>query len=497
MNTSGSVEEPFVVIGSGPSGAIAASELAQSGARVVMLEAGQAPPKGLIIRAAGHTVIRLRSSDALQTNRHKIRGDPRTEWFSTLAPGGLSNYWTAAVPRFAPEDFTDGGRLDARFVWPVSYDELSPFYGLAEDFLTITGPTTSLSVLPAGHVAYRERMSHGWRAVADADAGGRFTVLAAARGRKWLIARRGSEFNSYHVIVRPMERSSSFELRVGCWVTRIVVSKDGSAATGVEYVDQATGTRRVMPARAVVLAAGTIDSTRILLASQSSAHDAGLGNDHGVVGRYLHDHPKEWNVVEFTKPLPLIDHPMYIARDAYADTPPLHGSSATIGLASRKQRPLAWAHRSGTRFGIQTFAMMIPDDVVGVRLPALGPSATVSDAIAEPTVELNIRYRSQELASLSAARERMQSIFSDAGYPVRVIAEDWVPRPGASVHYAGTARMHDDPQFGVVDRWNRVHGTPNVAVVDMSAFTTNPEKNPTLTSMALAARAARNLATDT
>jgi choline dehydrogenase-like flavoprotein len=68
--------------------------------------------------------------------------------------------------------------------------------------------------------------------------------------------------------------------------------------------------------------------------------------------------------------------------------------------------------------------------------------------------------------------------------------------PGSAVHYAGSARMHERPEFGVVDAYNRIHGVPNVVVCDASCFTTGPEKNPTLTAMAIAARAGRRLAAD-
>src|SRR4029079_13612361 len=96
--------------------------------RVVVLEAGERPPTGLIVRAAGKTMARWRAHGALTHDRHRAMGDPATEWFSSLSPGGLSNYWTAAVPRFSPEDFTDGGRLDERFAWPVGYHGLVPLH---------------------------------------------------------------------------------------------------------------------------------------------------------------------------------------------------------------------------------------------------------------------------------------------------------------------------------------------------------------------------------
>ena len=468
---------------------MAAHELTRLGTHVMLLEAGLKPPDGLIVKVAGHVLLRWRTGGQLLEDRHVSLGDPQTEWFSSMSPGGLSNYWTAAVPRFAPEDFTDGGRIDERFVWPLTYPELEPYYELAEEVLSISGSTRSLPTLPAGVVRYPSEMPSGWRAVAEASGADRFTVMPLARGGRWIVARRGSEFNSYHVIVKPLETASTFELRLGARVTRIIVDVAVRAATGVEYVDAATGVLSVMRCDAVVLAAGAIDSARILLSSKSPSTDQGLGNDNGVVGRYLHDHPREWWIADFEKPLPLVAHPIYLARQPYAGSQPLRGSSATIGRASTWQRPMEWAHRPGNRFGVQIFGTMIPDEAVGVELLAADARSS-----AHPRVGLRIRYSDADVATLSAAQANFQSIFADAGYPVKVMPEAWMPRPGSSVHFAGCVRMHENPAFGVLDRWGAIHGTPNVVVADLGAFTTNPEKNPTLTSMALAARAVRHLA---
>jgi choline dehydrogenase-like flavoprotein len=88
------------------------------------------------------------------------------------------------------------------------------------------------------------------------------------------------------------------------------------------------------------------------------------------------------------------------------------------------------------------------------------------------------------------------AVFRAAGIAAEPLAPFDPMSPGSSVHYAGTVRMHDDPRVGVLDRWNRMHVAPNVLVTDMSCFTTSPEKNPTLTAMALSARAAERLAQD-
>lgn len=475
-----------IVIGSGPSGAMAARELTDRGVPVTLLEAGTSPPAGLIVRAGGHTVARWRSRAAMSDDRHVRADDQVVEWYSSLSPGGLSNYWTAAVPRFAPEDFTDGGRLDERFVWPVGYDDLVPFYEVAEDLLRITGSARSLPVLPAGHVAHPSSVPAPWQALAGHGWADSVTMLPMAIGHPWMIARRGSEFNSYHVVVRPLERCDSFRLVLGATVSRLVLSADGGRVEGVEYVDTASHARVTMRADAVVLAAGTIDTTRLLLSSIPGAED-----ELSLIGRYLHDHPRVWWWATLGRPMPALPLPMYLARRAYSDSPPLSGSSASIGLAASRDRLRAAAHVPINRVGAQVFGTMIPSDHRGVRLADSG-----TDRFGLPRVTIDLAYDDRSLATLHDAAERFMQMCADGGNPAVVHHGDWRPRPGNSVHYAGTVRMHADARHGALDEWNRLRGVANLVVTDMACFTTNPEKNPTLTAMALAARAARRLATD-
>ncbi|CAM9842179.1 unnamed protein product [Phaeothamnion confervicola] len=482
--------ERVIVVGSGPAGAIAARELVRAGVPVTMLESGLRPPSGIIVRAAGQTLLRRRDGSDLLSRRHVAIGDRDTEWWSSLSPGGLSNYWTAAVPRFAPADFDDGARIDDRFRWPVSYDDLTPFYDVAEDLLSITGPATSIPLVPGGRARYRRDVPSDWKRAFAGQHTDELTVLALARGAKWMIARRGSEFNSYHVIVAPLLSNASFELRVGAHVRRLATADDGSVI-GVECTDRTSGQASVVRGRAVVLAAGTVDTTRILLSSTSSAWPDGVGNQHGLVGRYLHDHTREWWPVELDRPLTLLDHPLYLAREAHEDTEPLSGASATIGLATPRDRLQTFIGRAGKRFGVQVFGTMVPDEDHRVTL-----SPTRVDEFGNPVVQLDVAYDERTLRVLTRMKERFVEVFADVGIGATIEPVEWTPRPGSSVHFAGSVRMHDRPESGVVDRWNRVHGVENVLVTDMSSFTTNPEKNPTLTAMALSARAARHLAAD-
>lgn len=483
-------DDRVIVIGSGPCGAMAAATLVGRGVNVLMLDAGLRAPRGLIVRAAGNTVMRRMGWAEYSTDRLDPATTDDVDWISSLSLGGLSNYWTAAVPRFAPADFLDGKRLDERYVWPITYDELIPHYERAEQALTVTAGE-AISGVPSNTTSFTKRLPADWRQLAAAATrhGHGVGALPMAKGRPWMAARRGTEFCSYHCVIAPLLTSSNFELTTGAHVVRLDWS--GERVDTVTYIDRRTRRVETVRGRAVVVAAGAIDSTTLLLRSTSTDFPSGLGNSNGLVGRYLHDHPREWWTAVPERPMRALAHPVYVARDAHDDAEPLMGSSITLGLSATKERLRTYYRGRSAAFGAQVFGTMVPTPDVGVALPA---GAATDDPAVRPV--LTLRYDAAAVDNLMAARERLRTVFADAGLGLAVPGPFHELRPGSSVHYGGSVRMHASPEFGVLDGWNRIHDAPNVVVADSSCFTTGPEKNPTLTAMAIAARAAQQLATD-
>lgn len=482
-----------VVVGSGPSGAVAAAQLVAKGLDVVMLDAGVRAPVGGLFRVRGNTVIRF-VRGAPENHRHVAVGDPRTEWYSSRSQGGLSNFWTAAVPRFHPRDFADGEVLDARYRWPVSYAELEPFYASVERMMEVTSGNGQLD-LPANVRTYFRRQPDEWLAFAATvgKLGHSVGTLPMAHGAPTTLVARPTGWNSYHCVVKPLLSSPRFSLIRGAQVQRLVWSASEGRVTAVQYVDLAQGgVPRQIACRAVVVAAGTLDSTRILLQSRSPEFPDGLGNDAGVVGRYLHDHPRQWWPARLDRALPILAHPMYVARGKYGVDAPLMANSLTIGMVGAITRVKAWFGASSPMVGVQVFGTMVPQAHHRVELSR---TADGSDNTRGPLV-IDIAYDEQTLRNMAAARDRFVAVFHSAGIAAEPLGPFDPMLPGSSVHYAGSIRMHDDRSVGALDRWNRVHSAPNVVVTDMSCFTTSPEKNPTLTAMALSARAAERLALD-
>jgi choline dehydrogenase-like flavoprotein len=485
-------ERQVVVIGSGPAGAAAARELVQNGITVTMLEAGSSLPHGLLVRLGGKNLYR-RVPPLQEEAGHSVSGDPRTQCFVKFAAGGLSNNWTGAVPRFAPEDFTEGERLHERFRWPITYSDLVSYYDKIERSLEITADPRDVPQLPGGYASYRNRIPNDWQ---DVERSARkrnqgFTTYPLADGPPNLLVRRGTAFNSYTGIVRPLLNSPIFRLETGAHALHLEWSPTKQAVDGVVYHSRHSGKLERLQASAVVIACGPLGSAKLLHNSVCSDFPNGLGNSRGLLGRFLHDHPREWWSFEMDRPRTFLSPSAYLTRLPYDSSAPLLATSWTLGTASMQDRIRSRLGLKGTQVGVQLLGTMIPSEACVAK-----PSTTKKDEFGLPALDVSIRYSDAEVENVVRSRQHLMDLMDDTGS--RAALGEIVPTlfPGTAAHYGGTARMHATPEYGVVDAWNRVYDTPNVLVCDASCFTTACEKNPTLTVMAIAARAATRLAHD-
>jgi choline dehydrogenase-like flavoprotein len=468
------------------------SELVRLGLRVTLLDAGQRPVRGVIVRAGGKTIFRWAEAAGLRRERYVATGDATAEWNASLSLGGLSNYWTATVPRMAPDDFTEGAQLDERFRWPISYADLDPFYERVERELSVTAGDPVLG-LPRGFANYHSPLHNDWAAFAQraADNGDGVGVVPMAKGPPWVVARRPTGFNSFHGLVKPLLADPRFRLIRGAVAVHIDTGGGQGTDVSVRYADKASRQRRTVHCRAVVVAAGAVASTKLLLQSKTPDFPDGLGNTHGLVGKYLHDHARQWWPARLERPMPELSHPMYITRQSVGESDPLRASSLTLGMVGAKARIRSWYGGRSDTIGVQVLGTMVPSSDCIVQLRDGG-----ADDPMEDVVELRIQYDDEVRKTVAAARDRFAQIFGQAGLRATPLGPFHDITPGTSVHYGGTIRMHADRRFGVLDAWNRVYDAPNVLVCDASCLPTGPEKNPTLTSMAIAARAVHRLASD-
>jgi choline dehydrogenase-like flavoprotein len=485
-------ERRAIVVGSGPSGAIAAMTLLERGIPVTMLESGTRYQPGMLLRIFGINAYRKWPA-VEQVSTYGSTADGTALWRQTLSAGGLSNLWTGAVPRFAPEDFTDGERLHERYRWPLTYADLEPYYSRVERLLRVVGNPTPVAMLPPAAIAHPRRLPRAWQpvAVAARSHGHDLTLVPMADGPPWQLRRAAAAFNSFTCIVRKLQRHPHFELQLGAHALRLDWNAAARQVDAVVYVDRATGTQHRLGGAAVVLAAGPLASTKLLLNSTSADFPDGLGNSRGLLGRYLHDHAHHWYTMRLEGRLPRVGHPIYLTRAPYAESAPLLAAASTISPLSRLDRVLAHTALRTNRFGVVVFGTMVPTmDHYVAR------SERRHDAFGMPDLDIHISYDADVRQTIASAKARMGAIMATAGYDSSIDGDTPLSAPGASAHYGGTVRMHASPQYGLLNAWNRLHHADNVSVVDASAFTTGPEKNPTLTAMALATRAMERLAED-
>jgi choline dehydrogenase-like flavoprotein len=314
-----------------------------------------------------------------------------------------------------------------------------------------------------------------------------------AYGAETTVTPSGTVFNSFVRLIKPELGSGRLTVRFNARVTRLEWSPDARRVDAVVIRDARTGAESRLACGGVVLAAGAIRTPEILLASTSAEFPEGLGNTHGVLGRYMHDHPLGKLVIDLDAPIP-IHPPAYLTRPTLERdaAPPLYAAacmqwSGTPMLVEsiRRGRPgrLSW-------LGFSVFGTMAPTLDNWLALDASQPKPDGGARL-----KLNIRHPPEARVALDKARDDIVDILARAGRKPRV--RSWQVEPvGDSKHYGGTCRMHASARFGMLDGVGRLHAVRNVAVVDSSAFTTGPEKNPVLTAMALAARAGHHLAED-
>lgn len=478
-----------VVVGTGPAGAAAALFLSRAGLEPLLLEAGSGSAAlGLTARVRGLTVAKVKPPLATRTDL-TMTGDPTAVLFEALAPGGLSNHWACAVPRFSRDDFEDAARAGEVYTWPLGYSDLVPWYEQIEPLLRVAGSLQSVPALPSGKVTAPWSLDPEWDGVVEgaAKVGRDVVTMPYAFGAGTTLVRAATPLNSYSRLVNPIEQDGGLSVRYDARVLRLVWSSSERRVTAIVLRDPRTGSESTIPCRAVVLAAGAINSAQILLESSSPDFPEGLGNGHGVLGRYFHDHPVAKIVVDLGKRVPMAPA-SYITRPTLGRTNPLY-AAAYMQWASSSARARTGFTGRARRLGFSIFGTMapIPEDriMLGRQKSKYGGSSLL----------VSLRHPPEASTLLEQARDDLLAILAYAGWDPHVATFNIEP-PGTSVHYGGTCRMHASPRFGVVDGDCRVHGVRNVAVADSSVFTTGPEKNPVLTAMALAGRAAHKLADD-
>jgi choline dehydrogenase-like flavoprotein len=525
-------ESDVLIVGAGASGAAAAWRLARAGLRVTCLErGGWVDPDDVPSRRADWELAR-------QTTHHPNPNVRRNAWDYPIADdtaaikpmmynavGGSTLHWGAHFPRFRPADFRVRSLDGVADDWPLSYAELDPYYDENDRIMGVAGihgdpgnPPRSARPMPplppgrGAEVMARAFDRLGWHWWVS-DAAINSVPYGDGRGAcnncgpcdlGCPVGARSSTDVAYW----PLALKAGARLVTGARVFEIETDARGRA-TGVAYRDETGATRRHRAA-VVILAANGVGTARLMLLSRSKAHPHGLGNGHDLVGRHLMHHPTGMVTGVFDAPLEGFKGPFAtsILCQQFYETDPARGfvrgfqmqlvrSDAPLGTAVGVYLPrVPWGAGHHARF-LEVFGRTASLTVTTEDLPrpenrvTLDAELTDADGVPAPRMTYSLDDNTRKMIAFGLDRAR--EAFAEAGAR-EAIAQDLLE--GAGFHLLGTARMGDDPERSVVDRWSRVHSAPNVLVVDGSAFVTAAALNPTPTIQALALRAADALLRD-
>lgn len=522
-----------VIVGAGPSGAIMSLVLAEAGLKVLCLEQGGWTPSAQHPQADPEWEWRRYKEWAIQPWHRGRADDPPVESdtsqiYTWAGVGGASTIYTALWPRYRPSDFRKGQEHGLAPDWPITYEDLAPYYDRSDLLVGTSGlvgdpgmpprgafATPPMPLGPVGrHMgASLERMGWHWWP---------FPVGAISQAYQ---ARRGCNhcgacmvgcwrgaLGDAGVAIWPRALAAGAGLRPHAKVLRIETGADG-LARGVEWLDRLTGERHFQPAAVTVVCGNGIGTSQLLLASADGRFPNGLANGSDQLGRNLMHHTLV--SAEYWVDAPLDSHIGMIGgviSSEFAETDPSRGfvngfnlnivrgpAPAGQAIGAFSGRPLPWGrehHREfRRRFGHSFRAHAIGDDLPQAdNRVTLSPDRVDDDGF--PVARVAYRPHENDRRQMAWAVDRLRDLAVGAeAYDHAVVdymGADSIYRTQAW-HLLGTARMGDDPATSVVDRWQQSHEVGNLLVVDGSVLPTAGVVNPTSTVCALALRAAEGL----
>lgn len=550
-----------IVIGSGITGGWAAKELTERGLETLVLEAGgpvafdgkdfveHVQPYEIRFRGLGDRQHMLRDKpiqrqlgacDELserffvndRENPYTTPPDAPFGWFRGRQVGGRSITWGRQVYRWSDLDFEANAKDGHGADWPIRYADIAPWYSHVEQFIGVTGAKEGLAHLPDGEFLPPMAMT-----VAELDARDRLhkayggqRLMTIGRAAILTVPHQGraachycgpcergcqthSYFNSIASTLPAAQRTGRLTLRPHSVVAEVVYDAKIGRARGVRVIDATTKQDIEFQANLVFLCASAFESVRILLNSRSSQFPEGLANTSGMLGRYVMDHHTGSNA-HGTLPghrdrqtFGRRPNGIYIPR--FRNVAAQHADYLRgFGVQGRSFRDGWQRGRTQSGFG-GAFKDSLANDLgdwtlamygFGETLPhpdnriTLDPS--VKDHWGIPAARIDVRWRSNELAMNKDIVSCLTDMLDAVG--ARDITVDRsIQPPGWSIHEMGGARMSRRAEDGVVNQWNQAWTVPNLFITDGAAMASSACQNPSLTYMALTARAVAHAVEET
>lgn len=540
-----------IVVGSGISGGWAAKELCEKGLKTLVLERGRIvehvkdyptmnlDPWDVELRGALTPEQRkkhykgIRSGFIGTDTEHFHANDeenPYTEikpflWIRAHQMGGRSLLWGKQTYRWSDLDFEANAKDGHGIDWPLRYRDIEPWYTYVEKFAGISGAPLGLPQLPDSHFLPPMEMNcaeeHVKEGIEKAFPGRHMIIGRVAHLTKPLNGRGqcqyrnrcsrgcpyGAYFSSNAVTLPAAHATGNLTIRPYSIAQEIIYDNDKGKATGVRIIDAETNEVVEFYAKIIFCNASCLSTTQILLNSKSDRFPDGLGNDSGELGHNLMDHtyrigavgkvegfddkyysgrrpngiyiPRYWNIDEKSKSDKFLRGFGYqggghrLGND-YAANTEAFGASYKDGI----MKPGPW------EFFITGFAECLPYHENKVML-----NTKVTDKWGQPTLSIDCEFKENEKAINAQIETDAVEMLETVGLK-DVVGFNNHHEPGYGIHEMGTARMGRNPKTSVLNDFNQVHAAKNVFVTDGACMTSSSCVNPSLTYMALTARAA-------
>jgi choline dehydrogenase-like flavoprotein len=542
-----------IVIGSGLSGGWAAKEFTEKGLKTLVLERGREvkhlkdyPTTNMMpwefphrnevpqdIKAENPVISKCYAfrEDAMhffvKDNEHPYVQEKPFDWIRGYQTGGKSLMWARQTQRWSEFDFEGPARDGYAVDWPIRYKDIAPWYSYVEKFAGISGNRDNLDILPDGeflppldlncvenYFSDFVKKSYSGRHIIY----GRCAHLTQpqeihlkqgrAQCQKRNLCQRGCPFGGYFssnsVTLPWAEKTGNLTMRSNAVVHSIIYDDKAGKATGVRVIDAITHEATEYFARIIFVNAAAINTNLILLNSTSSRFPNGLGNDSGLLGKYVAFHNYRARVSgKFSgfldKRTDGRSHTSaYIPRfrNVYKqETDFLRGYAAgfsanrglkrdTDGFGEELKSNLEKKEYGDWNVGSHMMGETIPKETNYVAL-----SPDQKDEWGMPLLKISIDYDSNDDKMVKDYQEQLTEMFEKAGF-TDIKTTDSKQAPGLDIHEMGGVRMGHDPKTSLLNKWNQLHHCKNVFVTDGACMTSTSTQNPSLTYMALTARAA-------
>ena len=501
----------FVIVGVGAAGGVLLQRLSRAGLKVLGFEAGP------FWDTERDWVSDESGSHQLYWNDLRITGGEHPLALgannSGRGVGGGSVHWASFTPRLHPSDFEVYTRDGVGVDWPITYEEIEPYYELLEQEMPVAGPAWYPWGKPHGHPyaphpmsAVGDTLIKGCTALGiPVSAGGPVAILSASHGDRPHCIYRGFCIQGCKVGAKastlithvPDALKNGAEIRDNCMVGRVSIGKDGRT-DGVVYYDR-EGREHFQRARCVIVSGYAIETPRLLLNSACPGHENGLANSSGTLGKYLMAQAGNVILGRFDELIRMYKAPpAHAMTEEFYETDPKRNFARGFGVQTVGPLPIAFAKQAtaakglwgwGLRRMMMDYNHWAPLGLLGEILPwednriELATGDDQKDRYGLPVAKVTFSLKDNDEQMIEFGKNKVMEIMHAAG------AKE-ITQESRYAHLVGAARMSATPESGVCDKFGRTWDVPNLFIMDGSVMPTQGSANPGLTIQALAARTA-------